>query len=407
MPPALVGPVAAQGCGLGTMQRPTWRHLDLPLLLATLCLVAVGALMIYSSYEATLPPENKPWFENAVYRQLLFAGIGLVLYVLLAALDYHLFVALYRWAYLAALAALVAVLAVGSTSFGAQSWLGVGSFGVQLSELAKFLMIITLARVLGGDEEEMESPRRFLLSMLMVLPPALLIYRQPDFGTALILVATWVGMVFLSGVRWRHLLIAGGVAAAVAPIVWFQLKDYMRLRVLGFFYPQKPDVIALMQEHNMDAYNVVQALISIGSGGWWGKGYLHGTQSQLYFLRVRHTDFIFSVLAEEFGFVGSMMLLALFVLMIVRMIGIAARAPDPEGRLIACGTATMLFSQAFVNLAINVNLLPVTGLPLPLVSYGGSSLVATLMTLGLVQSVAVRQRLPQNGLLNEPVPRPR
>ncbi len=381
------------------MEKPTWRHFDLPLFLATVCLVAIGALMIYSSYEATLPPEDKPWIDNAVYRQLLFGGVGLVLYVALAVWDYRFFVTLYRWVYLGVLASLVVVLAIGSTSFGAQSWLGVGGFGVQLSELAKFLMIIVLARVLGGDDEEMESPRGFALSMVMIVPPALLIYRQPDFGTALILVATWLGMVFLSGVRWRHLLLVGGAAAVVAPVVWFQLKDYMRLRILGFFYPEKGDVVAAMQELNMDAYNVNQALISIGSGGWWGKGFLHGTQSRLYFLRVRHTDFIFSVLAEEFGFIGSVLLLALFAFVIMRLMRIAARAPDPAGRLIACGAATMLFVQAFINLGMNANLLPVTGLPLPLISYGGSSLMATLMTLGLVQSVAMRQREPKVGLL--------
>lgn len=381
------------------MQRPVWRHFDLTLFLATLLLVVIGALMIYSSYEATLPPEEKPWLDNAVYRQLFFGGIGLVAYAVLALFDYHVLVALYRWAFLAALAALVVNLAIGSTSFGAQSWLGVGGFGVQLSELSKFLMIIVLARVLGGDDEEMESPRPFLLSAVMVAPPALLIYRQPDFGTALILMATWVGMVFLSGVRWRHLLMASGAVAAVAPIVWFQLKDYMRLRVLGFFYPDKPDVLAMMQEHNMDAYNINQALISIGSGGWWGKGFLHGTQSQLYFLRVRHTDFIFSVLAEEFGFIGSVLFIALFAFVIFRLVRIATMAPDPAGRLIVGGTAVMLFVQTFINLGMNANLLPVTGLPLPLVSYGGSSLMATLMALGLTQSVAMRRRDAQVGLL--------
>lgn len=387
------------------MEKPTWRHFDLPLFLATICLIAIGALMIYSSYEATLPPEDKPWIDNAVYRQLLFGGIGLVLYMVLAAWDYRFFVILYRWVYLGVLASLVVVLAIGTTSFGAQSWLGVGSFGVQLSELAKFLMIIVLARALGGDDEEMESPRGFLVSAVMVVPPALLIYRQPDFGTALILVATWLGMVFLSGVRWRHLLLVGGAAAVVAPVVWFQLEDYMRLRILGFFYPEKGDVVAAMQELNMDAYNVNQALISIGSGGWWGKGFLHGTQSRLYFLRVRHTDFIFSVLAEEFGFIGSVLLLALLAFVIMRLMRIAARAPDPAGRLIAGGAATMLFVQTFINLGMNVNLLPVTGLPLPLMSYGGSSLIATLMTLGLVQSVAMRQREPQVGLLDGPMRR--
>ena len=381
------------------MERPVWRHFDLPLFVATLCLIAIGALMIYSSYEATLPQEDKPWIDNAVYRQLLFGGVGLVLYMALAILDYRLFVSLYRWVYLGALASLVLVFAIGSTAFGAHSWLGVGGFGVQLSELAKMLMIIVLSRVLGGDDEQMESLRPFLLSGIMVVLPALLIFRQPDFGTALVLVAIWGGMVFLSGVRWRHLLLAGGAAAVVAPVAWFQLEDYMRLRVLGFFYPDKAAVVAAMQELSMDAYNVNQALISIGSGGWWGKGFLHGTQSRLYFLRVRHTDFIFSVLAEEFGFVGSVLFLALFAFVIIRLMRIAAKAPDPAGRLIAGGTATMLFVQAFINLGMNANLLPVTGLPLPLVSYGGSSLMATLMALGLVQSVAMRQREPRVGLL--------
>ena len=211
--------------------------------------------------------------------------------------------------------------------------------------------------------------------------------------------ATWLGMVFLSGVRWRHLMLAGGATAVVVPVVWFQLKGYMRARVLGFFYPEKAAVVELLSDYDMDAYNINQALISIGSGGWWGKGFLHGTQSRLYFLRVRHTDFIFSVLAEEFGFIGSVLLMGLFVFVIMRLMRIAARAPDPAGRLIAGGTAAMLFVQAFINLGMNANLLPVTGLPLPLISYGGSSLMATLMALGLVQSVAMRQREPQVGLL--------
>lgn len=365
------------------MYRTTWRNFDFVLLLVALALVSIGGVMIYSSY-GVLQLKEEPLLDCTIVRQGIFAVVGLALYVLVAALDYHVLISLYRWVYLGVLGLLGFTLLAGQTLFGARSWLDLGAVWAQPSELCKVLMIVVFARLLGGEPEELESPLPFLASGLSVVCPMLLIYLQPDFGTALIILATWLGMAFLAGVRWRHMFLAAGAGAIATPVVWFRLRDYMRDRVLQFFFPG--------QDASEASYNITQALISIGSGGWWGKGLLRGTQSQLYFLRVRHTDFIFSVLGEELGFAGSMLLLVLFTILILRLVRAAALARDGYGRLIAGGVASMLLIQTFVNLAMNANLLPVTGLPLPLVSYGGSSLVTTLLALGLAQSVVMRRK---------------
>ncbi|MBC7315044.1 MAG: rod shape-determining protein RodA, partial [Chloroflexi bacterium] len=273
----------------------------------------------------------------------------------------------------------------------AQSWLRFEFFDVQASELCKVIMILTLAHVLSGDRYDLNGALPLILAIVLLVPPLILIYLQPDFGTALILAATWVGMVVLAGVRWQYLLILGMAGAALAPLIWFRLEGYMQARILHFFFPDNDPTGA--------SYNINQALISIGSGGWWGKGLFHGTQSQLQFLRVRHTDFIFSVLAEETGFVGASFLVILFTLLILRLVRVARIAPDHDGRLIASGVAVMIFTQTFINIGMNANILPVTGLPLPLVSYGGSALVTLLIALGIAQSVAMRHKPPEEPLL--------
>ncbi|MHB0858248.1 MAG: FtsW/RodA/SpoVE family cell cycle protein [Anaerolineae bacterium] len=367
-----------------------WNNFDIPLFLVMLLIIAVGIVMIYSSFEASLPNPSTTWQENTVYRQALFVVIGLIGYFVTAALDYHILVAMYRWIMASVLVVLVVTLVLGQVLFGAQAWIQVQTWTVQPSEICKVLMIVVLARILGTETHRLESIAPFATSLMAVTVPAVLIYLQSDFGMAMLLLATWLGMTFLAGVRWRHLILLGATGLLAVPIVWLQLAPYMRNRILLFFYPD--------QDISGASYNTNQALISIGSGGWWGKGLLHGTQSQLYFLRVRHTDYIFSVLAEELGFVGSMCVLALFAFMILRVVRVALRARDSYGRLIAAGVAAMLFVQTFVNLGFNVNLLPVTGLTLPLVSYGGTSLVTTLFALGLVQSVILRHKDPEPDL---------
>jgi rod shape determining protein RodA len=370
-----------------------WRKFDWVLFVTALALVIIGIMMIYSSYEASLSGGgDRPLIENTVFRQGLFAVIGFVAYFVLAAIDYYELVALSRWIYLFGILFLAITLLVGQTQFGARSWLNlVNTFGGQPAELVKVLMIIVLARYLGHGQGDMETIRPLLISILILIPPAALIYVQPDFGTALILMATWAGMIFLAGVRWRFLVLLGSIAATLAPVVWFRMEDYMRQRIVTFLYPE--------HDPSGASYNIMQALISIGSGGLWGKGLLQGTQSQLHFLRVRHTDFIFSVIAEEFGFIGSVLLLGLFIVLLLRLVRIGLEARDTYGRLIAGGVATMIFVQAFINLAMNANLIPVTGLPLPLVSYGGSSLINTLLALGLAQSVAMRHKRADNPLI--------
>ncbi|MFO7917375.1 MAG: rod shape-determining protein RodA [Anaerolineae bacterium] len=372
-----------------------WRRFDWPLFFIMLILIGVGCIMIYSSYEMALPTRGEPLMENLVFRQGIFAGVGLVFYLAAALMDYHVLHSLHRWVYLVIIVLLVLTRIVGDTLGGAQRWLSLPFFDVQTSELSKVLMIAVLAKYLAGDERNLESAGPFLLSAFVLMPPLLLIYKQPDFGTALILLATWLGMVYLAGVRWRHLviLVIGGLTAA--PIVWFQLEDYMRDRVIMFFAPD--------HDPSGASYNVTQALISIGSGGLWGKGLFQGTQSQLYFLRVRHTDFIFSVLAEELGFAGALLLILLFTFLIMRILHIAANAQEDYGRLVAAGVAIMLLVQSIINLGMNANLMPVTGLPLPLVSYGGSSLLTIMLALGLTQSVAIHNTDTKPNMLQEKV----
>lgn len=371
--------------------RADWRYLDYWLLLVMLALVGVGLLMIYSSYELTAPAPPGDLWNNSVFRQAVFAAVGLVLYLIVASVDYHVFTTLWAWLYVLTLVSLAVTLSIGRISFGAQSWVGLQIMGVQPSELCKILMVWVLARTLGVDDQALESFRPFLVSVVLVAAPAALVYLQPDFGTAVILVLGWLGICFLAGVRWRHLLLLTALCIAAAPIAWLRLESYMRDRILMFVLPG--------YDPSGASYNVTQALISIGSGGWWGKGLFHGTQSQLHFLRVRHTDFIFSVWAEEFGFVGSLLLLAAFAILIMRIVRIALAARDPTGRAIAGGVATMILAQAIINLGMNANIMPVTGLPLPLVSYGGSSLLTTLLSLGAVQSVALRSRTPDFALI--------
>lgn len=372
------------------MGRLSWRSFDWLLLLTMLALTGLGIAMIYSGYES-LYTEPGPLWENTVFRQAFFTLVGLALYAVVALIDYRVWRRLSRWLYLGALLALGIVRLLGRTEFGATSWLSGGLFGIQPSELAKVVVILVLARQLGQDRDALESPLPFALSVLLLIPPVALIYLQPDFGTALIVVLVWAGMVFLSGVRWRHLLVLPIVGAIVAPLAWFRMEDYMRDRVLMFVVPG--------YDPSGASFNIRQALISIGSGGWLGKGYRQGTQSQLEFLRVRHTDFIFSVLAEELGFVGASLTVLLFAILVLRLLRIGRLARDNYGRLIAAGVATMILTQTIINLGMNANLLPVTGLPLPLVSYGGSSLISTYIALGLAQSVILRHADAENPLL--------
>lgn len=274
------------------------------------------------------------------------------------------------------------IFVIGQVSGGSQRWL-LGAGMVQPSELAKILVVVALAKFLADREKDLERFSTVLTSLFVVGMPMLLIYLQPDLGTALTLVAIWAAMMWMAGMRFRHLLLMAGAGVAALPLLWLNMEDYMRQRIMLFINPAgDPD----------SYFNVHQALVSIGSGGWTGKGLTQGTQSQLHFLRVRHTDFIFAVTAEELGLLGAFVMMGLIVLILWRILRVAERARDPFGRLIATGVAAIVLFQSVVNIGMNLGLMPVTGIPLPFVSYGGSSLLTLMLGMGLVESVAMRRR---------------
>jgi rod shape determining protein RodA len=308
-------------------------------------------------------------------------GAGLAAVYLLDCLTLRVTDVLRNPIYVIMLGLLGIVFVIGQVSGGSQRWLGAGK--IQPSELSKIMVVVVLAKFLADREEQLERFSTVLASLGVVAVPTLLIYLQPDLGTALTLVAIWVAMMWTAGMRFRHLLVFGLAGLIALPAGWFYLEDYMRERLLLFINPaSNPD----------DYFNVHQALVSIGSGGWTGKGLTQGTQSQLHFLRVRHTDFIFAVTAEELGFLGAVALLILIVVILWRMLRIAEQSRDTFGRLLAAGVAAVIFFQSVINVGMNLGLMPVTGIPLPFVSYGGSSLLTLMLGLGLAESVAMRHK---------------
>jgi len=352
-----------------------WRKFDFWLLLVVLLLITYGIAMIYSA------TQNTEDLQLLWRTQLIRAGIGVAVMLLLAAIDYRYYREIYHLFYLGAVALLIVVLVAGELTGGTQRWLAGGA--IQPGEIAKLVIIIVLAQFFARHDGEMEQVKFLALSMLIVALPMVLIFLEPDLGTSLIIGFIWLVMALVAGMRLLHVIILGGAAVLASPIAWLAMKDYMRQRIILFLNPTgNPD----------DYYNVQQALISIGSGGWLGKGFGNGTQSQLRFLRVRHTDFIFSVISEELGMLGAILLILLFILLLWRILHVASTTDDTFGRGICIGVATVIFVQAAINIGVNLGIMPVTGTPLPFVSYGGSSLVTFLLALGLVESVNMHKK---------------
>lgn len=355
------------------------RRFDWYLLALALLLGAFGVLMIASALSGNMVLASYPW------RQAGFLLAGLIVLFAVAAIDYRLLASVAYPIYAVLLGFLVIIAGVGTVAGGAQRWLTIGEFFLQPSELTKIAAILALAHYLATHEEKMESILTPLGALLLLMPAVALIYLQPNLGTALSILVIGALMLIVSGLRWRHALILGGAAAGAAVAAWqFLLKDYMKDRVLMFLDPSLATAA--------DRYNVDQAMIGIGSGGWLGRGLFRGPQSQLHFLRVRHTDFIFSVTAEELGFIGAVLLILLFALLLFRLIRIANLARDTFGTLIVTGVTTMILFQVIINIGMNLNLMPVTGIPLPFISYGGSSLLTSLIGIGLAESVMLRHK---------------
>jgi rod shape determining protein RodA len=358
--------------------RQLWRNFDWPLLLVVLVLCGIGCSMIYSATSNTVDL-NDLWL-----RQLLFIAAGLVALFAIALFDYRHLELLAPLAYVVLVGTLLAVWFVGeSQGTGTKRWLNLGGTLVQPTESGKFLLIIFFAWYLTWYREYMNGLPYLLIAVGLLLVPLVLIFLQPDLGTTLNFAFLGGSLILISGIPyWQLGVLAGGVLAAV-PFLTGSLQGYMLERIDIFLNPE---------QNRAATYNIEQALIAIGSGGWMGQGWAHGSQNQLHFLRVRHTDFIFSVVAEELGLIGTAIIIALLLYVIWRILNIADKAQDPFGRLLAVGVAGLIFFQTVVSVGMNLNLLPVTGLPLPFVSYGGSSLISMMIAVGLAQSVVMRHR---------------
>ncbi len=362
------------------MQRSPWQDFDWGLLIIAVVLTLIGLAMIYS---ATLGSDDVD-LANTWRRQALYGIIGVGLMFLVAAVDYRLLESLEWPIYFATIGVLVFTLLFGRSDIGdVRRFIYIGGISIQPAFPALLMLIISQAGLLARNSPDEPRFREFVASMALTGLAAFLVFSQPNLSTATLYMASWAVMIFTSGLHLGFIAGMGAAGLAAVPILWTNMDDYMRSRVTNFLDPTA-DPGAY--------YNVQQALISIGSGGFWGKGYATGTQSQLHFLRVRHTDFIFSVICEELGFVGAALILLIFGALLWRLLRIAGNTEDITGRLIVSGVATYIFYQLLVNLGMNLNVIPVAGLPMPFISSGGSALVVTFIGLGLVESVAMRRR---------------
>ncbi|MEW5720158.1 MAG: rod shape-determining protein RodA, partial [Chloroflexota bacterium] len=347
----------------------------------TLLLTVIGILMIYSATEC-ITGEPLDWASPTI-RQGLYALAGVIGMFVLAALDYRIYAGL-RWIIWGVTLGLLAIVfVIGQITHGAQRWIDLRVFLFQPSELSKLVLILVTAKYMADHAAEMARWRYLAISFVFVVIPMGLVYFQPDLGTTIVIGATWGIMAMAAGMRLRDVLILCAIALLFAYPVFLNLRSYQQERILTFIDPTRDPLGT--------GYNVTQARIAIGAGGWWGTGFCSGPQSQLRFLRIRQTDFIFSVIGEELGFFGSVFVLALYVFILYRLIRIAMLARDAYGKLIAVGVIAMLFVQSFLNLGMNLGLLPVVGIPLPFVSSGGSSLITLFAAQGIAQSVLLRR----------------
>ena len=368
------------------MNPPAWRNFDPLLLVAALALTGYGALLIYS---ASLPRSaDGVVFTTPVIRHIATAATGALVMLAAARLDYRVF-GLAGWIlYGVGLLFLAGVLLVGTSQFGSRRWYDLGLITIQASEVGKLLTIIGLANFLAGYRDRLQDLRIFFVSLGLVTLPALLVFAEPDAGGALVFFILWVVMVAFAGARLRHFAVLGVLLLIVVPAgLIVGVQDYQRDRIRVFIDPAGDPQGA--------GFNVLQAETSVGAGGLLGKGFTHGTQTQLDFLQTQTTDFIFSVLGEEMGFVGAMVLFALFLLLILRGLRAILRASDPLGQYLVVGIVTLIAVQAFINVGVNIRLMPVTGIPLPFISVGNSSMLVLFAALGVVQSVLLHREEPR------------
>ena len=364
----------------------SWRNFDFILLGAIVLASSFGTAMIRSAVA------GNEVLQPLITRQVYFALLGVVLIFLVASVDYRYWLALYRPIYLGIMIFLITLTGFGQSAFGAQRWFTVGVLFLQPTEFAKIVAIIILARYFEVVQYQPRDLKWVFGAVLWASGIILMILLQPNLSNVLLLSVILAVMLWVNGVQVKHVLSAVAIGAiAMASLVALSvlgvrvpfLQAYQQERIVNFVVPDPNDTYG-------NRYNVRQALIAVGAGGVFGQGYGHGTQTQLRFLKVRHTDFIFAASSEEFGMIGGALIIITLGIIVWRCIRAAQKARDVAGSMIAMGVATLIFFQAAVNIGMNLNVLPVSGLPLPFISYGGSGLTALMIGIGLVESVVMR-----------------
>src|SRR6266498_2825591 len=366
----------------------SWRYFDFWLVGAVVLATAFGTTMIRSAVAGNTE------LEPLINRQIYFALLGIVLIFIVAAIDYRYWMALYRPIVIVMSVLLFALFLSAQAVFGAALWFQVGVLFVQPTEFAKIAAILLLARYFDKTQNRPRDLRWIIGAFLWVMGLGIWILLQPNLSNVVVLMVILAALLWFNGIQLKHLLLFAVIGfLSISTVVTLSvfgiripfLQEYQQQRITNFILPDPNATFGA-------TYNVQQALIAIGSGGLFGKGYGHGTQTQLRFLKVRHTDFIFSAISEEFGLVGSLLVILIIVLVVWRCLRAAQKARDVAGMTIAYGVATLIFFQGMVNIGVNLNIVPVSGLPLPFISYGGSGLTSLMLGIGLVESVAMRFR---------------
>lgn len=366
-----------------------WRHFDFWLLGAVTILVIIGVTMIRSAVAGNIELTTT---TNLVNRQMIFAVAGFVVMLITASIDYRMWASISQTLYIGTVIVLGALNIAGQALYGSARWFDTGVILIQPSEIAKIVMILVMSNYFATHLNQMHEPRWTFRSFFMMMGITGWVLAQPNLSTSIVLFVLWGVLLWIAGLPLK-MVFGYGLAGLLAVVISFPvlvevgvIQEYQLRRIINFIAPDPNATYG-------DLYNIQQALISIGSGGLFGQGYGHGTQVQLRFLKVRWSDFIFSTIAHELGFVGAVLVIALVVFVVWRCLYAAQVARDAYGALISYGVATLIAFQALVNIGVNLNVLPATGLTLPFVSYGGSSLLANMVAIGLVQSVIMRHKV--------------
>lgn len=352
--------------------------LDWLMLTVALLLLTIGLAALYS-----VSFSGNEFNSGYFMKQMIAILIGIGVMALLTLYDYRAFGFFSTSLYLGAVLVLFGVIYFGIQARGTTGWFGVSGFNFQPVELAKLILIIFLANFLSKKKNELSTWVRIFSSAILIFIPVWLVLRQPDFGSAVIIIGIWLGMFLASGISKKNLVIFISIMLMIFSSSWLFLRDYQKDRIKNFINPYN--------DPRGSGYNVIQSIVAVGSGGVWGKGLGHGSQSQLNFLPEKHTDFIFAVIGEELGFWGSSLVLGLFGVLLYRIKNTARLARDNVGYLMSVGIMIMFALQIFINIGMNIGIAPIAGVPLPLLSYGGSSIIIMLASLGILQSVYMRR----------------